>query len=330
MWYTTLFGGTSQLVADVAPAVRQVDGTHRVDVDDQVVRAAEDVVDHAVDEAGDDGDRQLRRMVVDGGLEVGRDDEPRCPRARLTPLVRVEVGDERAVRDHRGDTGHAVRVGREGGEPAHQDTDTAHRSDDDRRDGSTAGERRDRARVGGDEVGVEVGEVRPAGLVGELGPGVGGPDEDGPVDLSAPGQPGQHRLDEAAGGEAATAVTDDVQRHLASAEGREQVGQVAGVLERVDAERPVVEADDRVVVGERLGEERPPGSVAARPPKAPRVESKVPWTKSRTRLFRSRESPVSASEPTWRHSAGSTPARWTSPGSTTSSSARIAAAARSG
>ena len=242
----------------VPATLGQVDRAHRLDVDDEVVRSEDDLVHHTVDESFDDGRRDLRRVVVDRHLEVRGHDEPRRPRPRLAALVGVEVGDERAVRDHRGDARHAVGVRGERREPADEGTDPPHRTNDESRHRRSTRERRDRAGVRGDEVGVEVGQVGPPGRVREVGARVGGTHEDGPVDLAAPGQPGQDRLHEAAGGEPTPAVADDVDGDLASAERRHMSGELSGVLERVLAEGLVVEAENGVVVGERLREELAP------------------------------------------------------------------------
>ena len=77
-----------QGTAHVPAPVLEVDGAHRLDVDDEVVRPGDDLVDDTVDEPGDDGRRELRWVVVDGHLEVRRHDEPGRPRTGLATLVR--------------------------------------------------------------------------------------------------------------------------------------------------------------------------------------------------------------------------------------------------
>lgn len=172
-------------------------------------------------------------------------------RSRLTRLVAVEVGDERPVRDHRRKPGHVVARRDVGHEVLHERPDTAHDTADDGSDGRPAGQERQPGGADRDEVGVEVDEVVPACGVRQVRAAVGGRDEDDVVDGGRPVGLRQKGFDEGSSHQTAAAVGDDVDRHVGARVLASQLGEeVDSILSRVDAQGPVVVADDGVVGGE--------------------------------------------------------------------------------
>ena len=134
--------------------------------------------------------------------------------------------------------------------------DAAHDTTDDRRDRRPAGHEREPGSTHGDEVGVEVDEIVPAGRIGEVGAAVGRRHEDDVVDRGGPVRLRQNGFHERSGDQTAAAVGDDVDRQVGAGVLAPQLGeQVVGVLPGVDAQRPVVVADDGVVGGEHRREE---------------------------------------------------------------------------
>ena len=249
-------------VLDVATGGR-ADGGHRGRVDDEVVVSLEESVDETFAEPHDELLGELRRPmapVAQADVEVGRHDVPARARTGLAGLLPVELRHEGSAGDHRGEAGHVVALRRVGHEVLHERPDPPHDASDHGGNRRPARDDREAGGTHGDEVGVEVDQVVPTSRVGQVGATVGRCNEDDLVDDCGPVRLRQHGFRKGPGHEAAPAVGDDVDRQVGAGVVTPQLEQqVLGILSGIDAEGPVVVADDGVI-GRQHRREEPLGA----------------------------------------------------------------------
>ena len=284
--------------AHVPAPVLEVDGAHRLVVDDEVVRpvmtwSTTPSTSRATTAAGSSGG--WSSTVTSKSDDTTNQGVPERGWPGWSRLISVTNGPSGTIAAIPGTLSGSVAY-----EASHRTSAPMPRDPaDDGRDRAPPGTRRSPGGVGRHEVGVEVGQIGPAASSAKWVPALVAATKTARSTLPRQRETRQHGLDEATRGEPTAAVADHVEGHLsAPGMGRRSTASISvAFCERVDAQRPVVEADDGVVGGRAPGSGSPPLRCAgASAPNAPTVESKVPWTKSSTRLSGRSRGRVSASE----------------------------------